>query len=82
MAENTCCGALELFANEYPGSLQEAVQFSFSQDSAQLNPLWVIKGYKLTPTGRVSMKDAQNLVITYCPFCGQKIREEESDASS
>jgi hypothetical protein len=73
---STCCGILEQLEEEYDGPIERPISFNLKTGDIHSNS-WAVHLYNLTPSGAISKKPAPFIFFTYCPFCGEQIRENE-----
>lgn len=72
----TCCGVLEAYHEMgYEVPFHRPVMIDWTTGDMKVGK-WSIKMFQLTPSGNISRKGYINVRMNYCPFCGEKIREE------
>lgn len=72
----TCCAALEKVLEEYQYPFYYPVMIDTDTLDMRVGTLSV-KLRKETRAGNISKRDGMVVYVTYCPWCGEKLRETE-----
>jgi len=73
---NACCDVLKRYAEEYPATFEMSENIFDVATGELYPPAWILRMYKYTKRRRVAFVGRSWAYMTYCPFCGRKLRDE------
>ena len=73
--DKTCCGIMEhLEANGFKVPFERPL--SIDKKGLMVVNDWAIHCFKMTSAGNISTKNKTIMYLSFCPFCGQKLRDD------
>lgn len=74
------CNCLEMIKERWPEPFERPIivnrEKNFNLDVSN----WAVKVYQMNPSGKtIKQGSIQHLMLNYCPMCGCKLTEDETD---